>query len=74
MEPHMNTCSVTKYLASWSVIYPFLQCMLHCNNFQHFIDQMDLEHVYNDQLFHIYKTQYMLLYFFQYLYSPASCS
>ena len=59
--------SKTYYLASWSFLEPFLQCMLHCTSFWDYYEKLCLEHMRNNQLVHFDKTQYMLLCFCQYL-------
>ena len=35
------------------MLKPFLQCMLHCTHFLHWIVKLVLEHVYHDQLVHL---------------------
>ena len=37
------------------MIYLFLQFMLHCIHFKHYIEQLDLEYVCNDKLVHLDK-------------------
>ena len=61
MEPHLDPCSETHYLAPWSVLEPLLIFMRNCTNFKHSIEQLYLEHVCKDQLDHIDKSKYMLL-------------
>ena len=74
MEPHMDPCKKTNYLEPWNVLDPFLQCMLYYIHSQHYIDKMDLEHVWNDQLSQLDKTQYMILYLCKYLDNPTICN
>ena len=55
MEPFLDPHLTIHELTSLNVIKPFLQCMLHCNHFLHWIVQLVLEHVYRDQLVHLDK-------------------
>ena len=67
MEPYLDPYPTTNYLAPWNMLKPLLQCILNCIYYQHNIEQMELEHVWDYQLFHLDKTQFIILYFCQYL-------
>ena len=55
MELYLDTCSTIHELTSLNVLKPFLQCMLQCTHFMHFIVQLVLEHVVYGQLEHLDK-------------------
>ena len=61
MELYMDPCSKIHELTSLNVTNTFLQCILNCNNFMHFIEQLFLKHVYNGQLAHLDKRSYIIL-------------
>ena len=53
IEPHLDPCSATHYIVSWSVIETFLKFNIHLTHFHHFIGKLDIEHVWDDQLVHL---------------------
>ena len=62
-QPPLTTSPPGHFLAPWSVLDPFMRCVLNYTHVQHLIGWLDMEHMWNDQLVHLDKTQYIILYF-----------